>query len=102
MKVMPYINTAKPRNIVPRSFCFSFLDTILMTTPAKARIGVKNFGLSTDMIEKLLLSMPVRVRIQPVIVVPTLVPRMIGNVSLNMMMLEFTRPTSMTITPEDD
>ena len=73
-----------------------------MTTPTRARIGVKNLGLSIDMIEKPLLSMPVSVRIQPVMVVPTLEPRMMARVSLKSMMLELTRPTSMTMTPEED
>ena len=72
-----------------------------MTTPARATTGEKTSGLRSR-IQMTSLSMPDRERIQAVKVVPTLEPMMTPTVCPSSMMPEFTRPTSMTVTAEED
>lgn len=66
-----------------------------------AKRGAKEVGLSIFM-KKLSLCKPVRLKIQPVIVVPMFAPMMIGIAWVNFMMPEFTKPTTMTVEAEED
>ena len=48
------------------------------------------------------LSMPVRLRIQDVIVVPTLAPIMTPTACSNLIMPELTKPTTITVVADED
>ena len=98
---MPYMSMVKPTSTVPMLFCLSFLPTIIITTPMMARMGEKFSGFSIFS-HILPLWMPERERIHAVSVVPILAPKMTYSVWPNFIMPELTRPTSITVTAEED
>ena len=98
---MPNIRIEKPHIIVPTVFFLSLLENNSMNTPITARIGEKEEGFSI-LIKKLELSIPVRLKIHEVIVVPTFAPMMITTAWDNFIMPELTNPTAMTVVAEDD
>ena len=73
MVSIPVIRMEKPRRMVPISFFFSFLQNITRITPTRARTGPNVVGLQSCT-TKLLLSIPERLKIQEVTVVPMLAP----------------------------
>ena len=73
---------------------------MIRTMPTRATIGEKLVGLSI-FIKMLLLSMPARLRIQAVSVVPMLEPIMTPTVCPSSMIPEFTSPTSITVIAEE-
>ena len=101
MLSIPNISTAKPRRIVPTSFLRELFVKVRSTIPTSARIGENELGLRR-LIKKLLLSIPVRLKIHDVIVVPILAPIMIPTACVSFMMPEFTKPTTITVVAEDD
>ena len=98
---MPYIKMEKPTRIRPTSRRRCFLEPMMSSTPARASRGEKFSGLSILM-KKFPLSMPVRERIHAVSVVPMLEPMMTPMVCPSSMTPEFTNPTSITVTAEED
>ena len=98
--VMPYIRTAKPTMILPRSCRLVFLDIMIRTAPMIAMTGEKFFGFSSSIRPPP--STPVRVRIQLVTVVPMLEPIRTLIVCGNSIRPELTRPTSMTVIADED
>ena len=74
--LIPNIRIANPVSSVPTVRFLSLLAIINRNTPIIARIGEKEEGFSI-LINTLELSIPVRLRIHEVIVVPTLAPMMI-------------------------
>ena len=98
---IPNINTEKPIRIVPIFFLLFVFAAIIIITPTKARIGVKDSGFKSlrNIFDA---SSPVKLKIQAVIVVPTLAPIITPTVCDKLIIPEFTRPTSITVTAEDD
>ena len=82
-----------------------FLDpsfpVIAHTMPIAARTGENVLGLS-NCTKKLPPLIPVRDRIQDVIVVPIFAPMMIPTAWVRFMIPELTKPTTMTVVAEED
>ena len=90
-----------PARMPPTLLRFSFFENIKRNTPITARTGAKEDGFKRFII-KLSPLIPVSERIQAVAVVPTLAP-MITPIALeSSIMPEFTKPTAITVTAEDD
>ena len=98
---MPYISTAKPTRIPPISRRRVCLDAMISTIPTSAMSGEKDSGLSSS-IKKLSLSMPAKLRIHAVRVVPIFEPIITPTVCPSCMMPELTSPTSMTVSADED
>ena len=98
---MPVINIANPIKIVPISFFFSFLENIIRITPITAKTGENEDGFN-NWIKKLSLSIPDKLKIQDVIVVPTFAPIMIPMDCDNFIIPELTNPTTITVVAEED
>ena len=98
---IPNISTAKPSIIVPMSFLRELFVNVSNIIPTIARIGEKELGFNR-LIKKLLLSIPVRLKIQDVIVVPILAPIMIPTACVSFMIPEFTKPTTITVVADED
>ena len=96
----PNIKVAKPRRIVPLSFVLLFFPRSSITTPIRARIGVKEEGLSICK-KKFPPLIPERLRIHAGIVVPTLAPMIRLMDCLRVMIPEFTKPTTMTVAADE-
>ena len=101
MSCIPYMSTAKPAMMIPTSLCFSFLLPIIIITPISAMTGEKFSGFNIEM-NRLSLSIPERLRIHAVRVVPMLEPMMTPTVWASSMMPEFTSPTSITVSADED
>ena len=101
MVSMPYIKRANPTRMVPMLFFLSFLENKRSTAPIRASTGEKELGFKSS-IKRLVPSIPVRLKIQEVAVVPILAPMMIPTAWLSFMMPEFTNPTTITVVAEDD
>ena len=101
MNSMPVISTEKPTSTRPMSRRRCFLEAMMSKMPMKASRGEKFLGLRSCT-KTLLLSRPARDRIQAVMVVPMLEPMMTPMDWLRVMTPELTRPTSMTVTAEED
>ena len=99
MSCIPYMSTAKPAMMIPTSLRFSFLLPIIIITPISAMTGEKFSGFNIEM-NRLSLSIPERLRIHAVRVVPMLEPMMTPTVWASSMMPEFTSPTSITVSLE--
>lgn len=82
-------------------FLRSLLLIISMITPMNATMGEKFSGLSICR-NTLLLSIPDRLRIHAVSVVPMLAPKITLMVWPNSMIPELTRPTSITVVADED
>ncbi len=101
MVSIPIISTAKPIRIVAAFLCFSFPEKSSRITPTRAKICEKAEGFKSC-ITKLPLSMPVRLKIHDVIVVPTLAPIMIPMAWDSFIIPELTNPTTITVVAEED
>ena len=86
---------------MPRCFFFSELQNIRRIIPTKANTAEKDDGFKSC-ITKLSPSMPERLRIQEVIVVPTLAPIIIPIAWRSFIIPEFTKPTTITVVAEED
>ena len=101
MESMPNIRIAKPTRMVAAFFNLSLWENSKIPTPTIARIGEKELGLSIR-IQKASLSMPVRLKIQEVTVVPILAPMMMPTACFRLIMPELTKPTTITVVAEED
>ena len=101
MNFMPYISTAKPTKIEPMSLRLGFLDIMMRTEPTMAKIREKFSGFRSFS-HTLSVSSPTSESSQAVSVVPMLEPIMTPGVCAMFIRPELTRPTSMTVTAEDD
>ena len=101
MESMPNIRIAKPTRMVAAFFNLSLWENSKIPTPTIARIGEKELGLSIR-IQKASLSMPVRLKIQEVTVVPMLAPMMIPTACFRLIIPELTNPTTITVVAEED
>ena len=101
MVSIPNIRTANPSKIPPISCFFSSLVNIRRMIPISAKIGQKDVGFKNCK-TILLLSMPDRLTIQDVTVVPILAPMMIPTACDSFIIPEFTNPTTMTVVADDD
>ena len=81
-------------------FLLSFVS-IIIKIPINAKIGANEDGFKSC-IKKFSLSIPVRLKIQEVIVVPTLAPMIIPTAWDNFIIPELTKPTTITVVAEDD
>ena len=97
---IPNIKTANPKRIIPVSARFEFFFDIIIIKPIIARIGVNDVGFKrlTQMFE---LSIPVKLRIQDVMVVPTFAPIIIPIACLRLIIPELTKPTTITVVAEE-
>ena len=101
ISVIPYISTEKPISMFPVFFVFCFLPTIIIMIPTRAKTGEKFSGFiifSKNTSE----SIPARLSIHAVRVVPILEPISMHMVCPNSSIPEFTRPTSITVRADDD
>ena len=98
---IPNINTANPTRIVAMFLCLSFLEKSNSITPTIANICENDVGLSICT-TKLLPSIPVRLKIHEVMVVPTLAPMITPIACVSFMIPELTKPTTMTVVADDD
>ena len=98
---IPNISTANPRRMVPISFLRELLVKVRRLIPTSARTGEKELGFRR-LIKKLLLSIPVRLRSQEVMVVPIFAPMMMPTACVSFMIPEFTNPTTMTVVADED
>ena len=101
MAVMPNIKTAKPRRIVPTRFFVWLLLNFKRTMPTAARSPVMK------LVENMAVQPPPepmeeRLTIQPVMLVPTMEPRMMLTAWENSIRPEFTKPIAMTLVAEED
>ena len=97
---MPNISVAKPSRIIPVSLRLLFFAVMKKMMPTKARIGVNAEGFRR-LTKKVWLSMPARLRIQAVTVVPMLAPMMTLTACRRVMSPELTKPTTMTVVAEE-
>ena len=81
MVSMPNISTAKPSRICAQSFCLSFFENRMMTTPTAASTGVKVVGFRSCT-SRLSPSRLARLRIHDVAVVPMLAPMMTPTITV--------------------
>ena len=100
MASMPNMRVAKPSRIMPVSFFLSFLRKRYRTIPITARIGVKVEGLNICT-SRLLPSMPERLKIHAVTVVPILAPMMTPMDWRSVIKPELTKPTTITVVAEE-
>ena len=101
MVSIPVINMAKPIKIVPASRFRPFLTNKTKITPTIAITGANEVGLASRR-KKLLLSIPVRLNSQEVMVVPILAPMITPIAWESFMIPEFTNPTTITVVADDD
>ena len=100
MVSIPYISVAKPSSISPVSFRLLFLDTIKKMIPNSARIGVNDDGFNS-LTKTLLLSIPARLKIHAVTVVPIFAPIMTLMDCFRVINPELTKPTTMTVVADE-
>ena len=100
MASMPNMSVAKPRRIIPVSFFLSALQNIYKMIPTSANIGVKEEGLNICT-KRLLPSIPERLRIQAVTVVPILAPMITPMDWRSVIKPELTKPTTITVVAEE-
>ena len=98
---IPYIKIEKPTKICPNICLFGCRDIKIRHIPAKDKRGVKVLGLIRVRIGPLSL-IPERLIIQAVSVVPTFEPIIIPNGLSKLKTPELTRPTSITVTVDED
>ena len=101
MASIPYIRSANPIIIFPGFLRLSFFKNIKNTIPITASIGENEEGFN-NLINMLLLSIPVRLNIHDVIVVPILAPIITPTACSSFIMPELTKPTTITVVAEDD
>ena len=98
---MPYISTAKPTKMEPMSLYFCRRAAIIIIIPASASTSEKFSGLRSFS-HGASPSMPVMLSSHAVMVVPMFEPIITPMVRPKCIMPELTRPTSITVTAEDD
>ena len=98
---IPVIKIAKPIKMPPMSFFFSLLENIRKIIPSKASSGEKELGFN-NLIKRFPLSIPDKLKIQEVIVVPILAPMIIPIAWDSFIIPEFTKPTTITVVAEED
>ena len=98
---IPVISARKPSRMAPTPCFFSLFVNMNRAIPTMPTIGAKVVGLKSWMI-KLSPSRPLSDRIQAVTVVPILEPMITPTACFNVMMPEFTKPTTMTGVAEED
>ena len=96
---IPNIKVAKPKRIIPVSFFFSPLRNMYIMMPTRARTGVKVVGLKSCKIPPP--SIPLKLRIHAVTVVPTFAPRITLMACLSVIKPELTKPTTITVVAEE-
>ena len=101
MASIPVIKMAKPTKILPMSCTFCFLTNIIQTTPIIAKTGEKDDGFN-KLTNKLSPSIPVRLKIHEVAVVPIFAPIIMPTACDSRIMPELTKPTTITVVAEDD
>ncbi len=101
ISVIPIISKEKPMMIPPRFFLFSFLLNIRTNTLIIARTGAKADGFKR-LIIKLSPFICVNDKIQPVTVVPMFAPIITPIARESCIIPELTKPTTITVTAEDD
>ena len=77
-----------------------FFPAMISITPSKDKIGQKDSGFKS-LKKKLELSIPDKLKIQEVKVVPILEPIIISTVWDNSIIPEFTKPTSITVNADE-
>ena len=98
---IPNIKMANPTKIIPMSFFFWLLINMIKMIPITARTGEKFDGFK-NCIQKLSLSIPDKLKIHDVIVVPILAPMIIPIACDSFIIPEFTKPTTITVVADDD
>ena len=98
---MPCIRSAKPIRIVPTFFFFCVLHAIIIKAPTIAIIGEKFAGFNND-IKKFSVCILFNERSHEVAVFPTFAPNITNIVCERVIMPEFTRPTSITVSADED
>ena len=98
---IPCIRRAKPIRTVPKFFFFCDLHAIIINAPTNAIIGEKLAGFNNDM-KKLSVCMLFSESSQDVAVLPTFAPNITKIVCESVMIPEFTSPTSITVSADDD
>ncbi len=98
---MPVISIAKPAIIVPMSFFLVLLAKSIIDTPIIAKTGANDEGFNI-FINILSLSMPARLKIHDVTVVPILAPIIMPTAWFNFIIPELTKPTTITVVAEED
>ena len=98
---IPAISTAKPMQMLPASFFLLLRENIISKIPIRAMIGDRLEGFSRLMTGFSLL-ISERLKIQAVTVVPILEPIITPIVCPISIRPELTRPTSITVTAEED
>ena len=107
MSAIPVMRTENPTRMHPISFLLFFLDIIIMMIPMRARSGEKASGFSILRMKLITPPTPVsftspRQSIHAVNVVPMFEPKQTPIVCSSVIMPEFTKPTIITVTAEDD
>ena len=98
---IPNIKIANPKRMDARFFLLSLFANIIRIMPIKAKTAEKDVGLSSC-INTLSPSIPERLKIHAVTVVPTLAPIIIPIACLSFIIPEFTKPTTITVVADDD
>ena len=99
--VMPIIRTEKPISIPPMFFLFSFLESRSIKTLTIAITGENDDGFSS-VIKILSPLICVKDKIHAVTVVPILAPIITPIARESCIIPEFTKPTTITVTAEED
>ena len=98
---MPVNRMPKPMQIWPTLRFLGLLKKTKSTAPIKATMGLKVLGFSSVKIQPEPV-MSLRLSSWPVTVVPMLAPMMMPMAWGSVRMPLFTRPTTMTVVPEED
>ena len=100
MVSIPNIRVAKPRRIMPVSLCLPFPINMNRMIPATAITGTKEDGFKS-WTQMLSLLTPLRLRIQAVMVVPTLDPMITLMACFRVIRPELTKPTTITVVADE-
>ena len=98
---IPAIRIAKPRKITARSRFFSLLENIKRIIPINASTGANEDGFNI-FTKKLPPEIPVRLNSHDVTVVPIFAPIITPAAWDNLIIPEFTSPTTITVVAEED
>ena len=98
---IPNIKIVNPNKILPISCFLSFFVYMIIAIPITAKIGENEEGFNIC-VRKLPPSIPDKLSIHDVIVVPILAPIMMPTACDSFIMPEFTKPTTITVVAEDD
>ena len=98
--LIPNISVVKPKKIVPISFFLLDLPIIYIISPIRARIGVNESGFNI-LINQASPSMPLKLIIQDVTVVPTFAPKITLIACFKLISPELTKPTTITVVADE-